>query len=495
MLGKGWSMFSIYIFIPLYINLLGVQLYGIIGFYAILQGILIFADAGLTATLKREMSKGGGELKDRTYKYRILRSIETVYVVIMFLLVIGLVLLSDYLASDWLNIENLDEGMASDSIKIMAIALGLNFISSLYQGALLGLEKQVASNIFRFSWSVMKSGVVILPLIFIEKSLYVFFIWQVAINIIYVLLLRYYVSKTLRQKSVISWEANKHLGYLRNVQKYATGMFVIAVIASINNQLDKLVLSNLLSVSDLAIYTVAYTLSMMPIVFSGPIAIAIFPRLTKFYEDSNEEKLNVVFNNAFMLVAVVTTTIGITLSLNSELFLNIWTQDTGLSYKAMVPASLLLLGQMLLSYQVIPFNLLLAAGNTKVNIKMGLFGFLLLIPTMILMGKYYGMIGAASAWLVYNLVITPIFLYIVIKTLTTFSFGNWSLKHCLKPIAIIVLGSLFFFLIKPSIIKGQIVEVIYVLLSATFVFMVAFRFTFGVKGRNLIAFLRHELFS
>ncbi|GAB5473183.1 MAG: oligosaccharide flippase family protein [Maribacter sp.] len=495
MLGKGWSMFSIYIFIPLYINLLGVQLYGIIGFYAILQGILIFADAGLTATLKREMSKGDDGLKHRSYKYRILRSIETVYMAIMMVLVVGLVLLSDYLATDWLNIENLDADMASNSIKIMAIALGLNFISSLYQGALLGLEKQVASNLFRFSWSVLKSGVVVLPLIFIEKSLYVFFTWQVAINLIYVLLLRYYVSKTLRKENRIEWKAGTHLKYLRNVQKYATGMFVIAVIASVNNQLDKLVLSNLLSVSDLAIYTVAYTLSMMPIVFSGPIAIAIFPRLIKFYEAPDKKRLHLIFNNAFMVVAVVTTTIGITLSLNSELFLHVWTQDMGLSKKAMLPASLLLLGQMLLSYQVIPFNLLLAAGNTKVNIKMGLYGFLLLIPTMILMGKYYGMIGAASAWLIYNAVITPIFIYIAIKTVTDFRFGKWSLRHCLRPIVSIVLGSLFFYLIKPSFIKGQVVEILYVLFSATLVFVLAFRFTFGVKGRNLVSFLRHELFS
>ncbi len=494
MLGKGWSMFSVYVFIPLYINILGVKLYGIIGFYAVLQGILIFADAGLTATLKREMSKESQCANDKAYKYRILRSIETVYFLIMFLLIIILLLFSDYLVSDWLDIENLDQNMARNAIKIMAIALGLNFISSLYQGALLGMEKQVKSNLFRFFWSVFKSGIVIAPLIFIDNTLYVFFVWQVIVNLIYVFALRYYVLKVLQGNSRIEWNPKKHLGYLRNVQKYAVGMFVIAVVASVNNQLDKLILSKILSVTDLGIYTVAYTLSMIPIVFSAPIAVAIFPRLTKFYESSDKDRLHTTFNNSFLLVAIITTTIGVTLSLNSKLLLNVWTQNIDISHKAMLPASLLLIGQTLLSYQVIPFNMLLAAGNTMVNIKMGLYGFLLLIPMMILMGNYYGMIGVAISWAIYNVITTPIFLYIVVKKLTHFKFGEWVLTYCIKPILTILMCSLFFFLIKPKIITGQIIELLYLFFSSVFVCILTFKLTFKVKPRDLIGFFRHELF-
>lgn len=52
-----WSMISVFIFIPLYIRFLGSENYGLIGFYALLLGIISFADSGMSSAIIKEFSQ------------------------------------------------------------------------------------------------------------------------------------------------------------------------------------------------------------------------------------------------------------------------------------------------------------------------------------------------------------------------------------------------------------------------------------------------------
>lgn len=83
--GRIWSFLSVYIFIPVYINILGIEAYGVISFYSILLGLLAFADGGLTATLSREFAGKGH--KDRVYAGNLLKTFEAVYIFIIILII------------------------------------------------------------------------------------------------------------------------------------------------------------------------------------------------------------------------------------------------------------------------------------------------------------------------------------------------------------------------------------------------------------------------
>ena len=47
-LGQGWTALMGLAFIPLYINYLGIEAYGLIGLFAVLQGWLVLLDLGMT---------------------------------------------------------------------------------------------------------------------------------------------------------------------------------------------------------------------------------------------------------------------------------------------------------------------------------------------------------------------------------------------------------------------------------------------------------------
>ena len=55
-LGKLWISFFGIIFVPIYIRLLGIESYGLIGLFVSLTSIVSLLDMGLSTTLSREIS-------------------------------------------------------------------------------------------------------------------------------------------------------------------------------------------------------------------------------------------------------------------------------------------------------------------------------------------------------------------------------------------------------------------------------------------------------
>src|SRR3546814_7031381 len=55
--GLGWASIMSLAFVPLYVDLLGVESFGIIGIYTLIQSWLALFDAGIRPMLSREMAR------------------------------------------------------------------------------------------------------------------------------------------------------------------------------------------------------------------------------------------------------------------------------------------------------------------------------------------------------------------------------------------------------------------------------------------------------
>ena len=75
-LGQGWTALMGLAFIPLYIKYLGMEAYGLIGLFALLQAWLSLLDMGMTPTLSREMARFTGGSHSAQSIRDLLRSIE-----------------------------------------------------------------------------------------------------------------------------------------------------------------------------------------------------------------------------------------------------------------------------------------------------------------------------------------------------------------------------------------------------------------------------------
>src|SRR2546428_107003 len=105
--GKIWSGLLWLIFLPVYLKFMGVEAYGLVGFYLSLTAVLVTFDLGLSTTINRELARLSvqegkqGEIRD------VLRTLEggcwTIALVMGTVLVAASPLITHY----WLKPENL----------------------------------------------------------------------------------------------------------------------------------------------------------------------------------------------------------------------------------------------------------------------------------------------------------------------------------------------------------------------------------------------------
>ena len=142
-LGQGWSAFIALAFLPLYINRLGMEAYGLIGIFVVMQSLLLLLDVGMTPTLNREMARFSTASQNAQSIRDLLYSVEVICYSLAFGIVMVIWLNSDYLARDWIRSEKLNVDTVRDVLLVMALVIALRFCEGIYRGALYGLERLV----------------------------------------------------------------------------------------------------------------------------------------------------------------------------------------------------------------------------------------------------------------------------------------------------------------------------------------------------------------
>ena len=68
--------------VPLYVETMGVEAYGLVGFFSMLQGWFMLLDMGLTPTIGRETARFNGGAIDALGLRRLLRAFEGIFVAV-----------------------------------------------------------------------------------------------------------------------------------------------------------------------------------------------------------------------------------------------------------------------------------------------------------------------------------------------------------------------------------------------------------------------------
>ena len=144
--GRGWTGLLAFLFIPVYIDVLGIEAWGLIGFFATLLAILNLLDMGLSSTLNRELARLSARRDTNREQRDLVRTLETVYWVAAALL--GLLVLSaaPVIARYWINSQDLPVETVTGAVRMMGLVFTFQFPFALYQGGLMGLQRQVLLN-------------------------------------------------------------------------------------------------------------------------------------------------------------------------------------------------------------------------------------------------------------------------------------------------------------------------------------------------------------
>ncbi len=398
-----WAFISIYLFIPFYIKLLGVESYAIISFYTLILGIVSFADAGLSSATNREFAKHG----TNNHKWSVLLLFEKYYTLICLFIMVLIMLSAPYLAGSWLQPVGIENSYLTLQIRLIGIGVAIQLLTSLYSGGLMGLQHQVAANAMQMCWSFAKTAGVTLVLYLVRADLTVFFICQILCNVLYLLALRYHLKRSLFSDNAKTIEQRETWSVPADLLKYLGGMTLIAMISSLNIQADKLITSKVFTLEEFGYYSLASTIGQLPLLLASPLAIVVFPMMTKLISEGRMDTTKEIYQTFSFWLNCIIAPVSVIVFLYSSELLTLWTNNEQISpaeiEKIQWATKFLVIGNAFLAMQLMPFYFLMAKGHTKYTIRQGIIQLLFTAPALYICIRSWGISGAGIPWVIINL--------------------------------------------------------------------------------------------
>ncbi|MDQ2911870.1 MAG: oligosaccharide flippase family protein, partial [Chloroflexota bacterium] len=299
LIGRGWVSLVAIALTPAYLAALGVEAYGLIGAFAVIQTMLVLFDLSLGLTLNREFARlSGGPDESSVLMHSLLRTFEVVYWLVGIVLGISLVAAASFLSTAWFHPSQLTRAEASTAVALMGLTLAFQWPSSLYSGGLLGLRRQVTANAI-LAGSATLRGLGALAIIQVVPTISAFFVWQVFASIIQTGLLRVSLRRTLPNTTA---RGRFDPRLLRSNAAFAAGVTGITLLGAVVTQLDKFVLSALVPLQDFGYYALAATVASGLYVFVTPVFNAAFPHLVSA---GNEAELRSTYRRACQIGSLV----------------------------------------------------------------------------------------------------------------------------------------------------------------------------------------------
>jgi O-antigen/teichoic acid export membrane protein len=462
-MGQGWVGLMSLAFIPLYIKYIGIESYALIGFFSLLNASLLILDMGLTPALSREISRFNGASHKAQSIRDLLRSMEIIGFCVVILAVLSIWAVSGLIAHYWLKPESLSLETVEKTIAIMGFVVALRFIENIYHNCLVGMQKQVLFNVINSGVATLRGFGAVGVLAWISPSIEAFFVWQGFVSLLAIAVFIVAVYLNLPQSSRrarFSWFE------LKNIWYFASGVMVITILSLFLMQIDKILLSRLLTLEYFGYYTLAGLVASSLYMIVAPIDQAFSPRLNALVEQEAQFLLISTFHMASQLVTVFVGTAAMVLMIFGDMILTLWTQDAALAYRVSPLLTILSLGTLINCLMRIPNKLQLSYGWTSLAVKVNTISLIILIPAIIFAVSKYGAVGAAWVWVILNLSNIIFFAHIMFRRLLRTEKWRWYIQDIAIPLFAVAVTAGFARHIMPNDLGGveQMIALLVVIL-------------------------------
>jgi O-antigen/teichoic acid export membrane protein len=172
--------------------------------------------------------------------------------------------------------------------------------------------------------------------------------------------------------------------------------------AIILTQLDKIILSKVLTLEMFGYYSLAWMVASGLYYLVGPIFTAIFPRFSQLVKLNEDEALRQLYHRSCQLLSVVVIPLTLVIALFSTEILLLWTGDASIADNTHRVLSLLIIGTAMNGLMNLPYAMQLAYGWTKLGLYLNLGAVIALVPLVFFMAMLFGAVGAAIVWIILN---------------------------------------------------------------------------------------------
>lgn len=403
--------------VPFYLRFLGVEAYGLVGFFAAMQAVFAVLDMGLGPTINREVARStAGESRAATRD--LLHTLGYLYWAMAFAIAAVTALAAPAIAGAWLNSTTLPQVTVERAVMLMGLIVGCRWPLGLYLGALTGAQRIVLASGVEMAMATLASVGAVLVLAFVSRTIEAFFLWQALVGLLNVVVIRICSWRALRDAPSDPLPRFDTAG-LKRIWRFTAGMGMTALLGTVLMQSDKVLLSKIVTLEELGRYTLAGLAVRSLYLLLTPVFTSVFPRFSALHASGEEAQVEALYRSGTrLLMAAIFPLAAFVAVFSTEIF-QLWTGDEALARSVDVTVDLLLLGTALNGAMHFPYALQLAYGRSNLPVIINLMLITVFAPLLVVLALRYGIAGGAAAWAVLN------FLYLLV--------GAWLTHRTMLP--------------------------------------------------------------
>jgi O-antigen/teichoic acid export membrane protein len=320
-----------------------------------------------------------------------------------------LVAFAPLIANHWLQSRHLSPQVITHSIMLMGLVVACRWPIGLYQGALIGAQRLAVSSSVSITMVTLGNFGAVAILAFVSPTIEAFFIWQAGVSLVYAVTMRWAAWRVISRNKKIGFS----LDQLKHIWRFSAGMSGLAFLGLLLNQLDKVILSKLLTLEAFAHYMLATVVVSGLFVVVSPVFNVIYPRFTALVVAGDTEKLVDLYRMGTRALATILFPTTMLLAIFSEDLVHIWTGNIDIASQVAPIISVLAIGTAIQGVMYFPYALQLAYGMTRLPLMICAIMVIVMIPLVVFFAWTYQALGGAMAWLTINI------LYLLLGTWLT----------------------------------------------------------------------------
>lgn len=390
--GNAWTALIQIAFVPLYIALLGVEAYGLIGAFAFVLALFGVLDAGMGQAVSREAARGQAGARDMAALRGLVRTIEILVACAGLCLVALVAAGADAIVELWLRIDSLERPSVEAAFMLLAIQVVIRLLVSLYRAILAGAQAIVWLSAAGMGFATLR-GAGVLPVLFAWPHVEAFFAFQVAVTALEALVFGRKAWNALPGHSSPRFSPE----CLGEVGRFGGGATLASLLLFFIAQGDRAVLSATIELADFGAYVLCASLAGSLASAFGPFVMVGRLRLNKLAALADERRFADGFHHFAQWTVLAGVPMALVLAIFAEPVLYLWTRNEALSATAAPLLGVLSLCGLFNACSAMPYAVALAHGRSRNIVRVNAAALALYLPTLFVASSAYGALAAAVA--------------------------------------------------------------------------------------------------
>lgn len=418
---KIFISFIALLFVPVYVNIIGLDYFGIIAIFTIISSIFGIFDLGISNSLNRLIAvnyeKGNAYI--RLIKQT--KALEVLYWILGLIITLIIIILSGIISEQLAESAQFPAERMKHVIVIFALLFFIQWPTNFYSAGIYGLQRHSLLNFSNIGMLLLRNFLGLIYLKYYDNSIEGFLYWQCIGYFSWAVCL-YIIFHKIFPKNDVPFKFSFKL--IKELIPFAKGLFFISFLTVLITHFDKIILAKLLPIEELGVYGISAIAASLVGYYASGFYVAMFPKFSSLV-NSDTLQLKILFNKVTMVCSILTyTTMAIFVIYSYELIF-LWTSNEDIVKASQTIIIILAIATAFNSQSSLFLALQLSQKRTLIPIIKNILMLFILIPTSIILVKSYGAIGAAMAWLFVTFlafIFEPIFTY---KTILGKGFFNW----------------------------------------------------------------------